>query len=140
MRHGRGWGSMPRVWRVSRSKDCARCAQLEAELAQWKQDYKDLALAGARSEVRALKGSARYGPGGPQAELGGVFSAQASGRVQFTAEPMLPPTVLAAIDDTTAAFSESRTMAIEAAKALLEEGATPEQVEERLRLGDEIRV
>lgn len=101
----------------------AKIVELEAEVTKWKQDYKDLALAVAKREgytaepVPAVKGDAT-----------------------FTITPPLPVTVLAAIEDTTAPFSQPRTAAIEAAKALLENGAQPEEVEAQLRKGEEIAV
>lgn len=109
---------------MSRSKDCERCATLEADVKQWRDAYKELALAVARREgypvtpVPAVKGD----------------------MINFTVTPALPVTVLAAIEETTPAFSDARTAAIEAARGLLENGAPADDVEQQIRQGDQIVV
>jgi len=99
----------------------ARVKDLETELARWKQDYKDLALAMARRDGYPV--TPVVPPVAP---------------VIPPALAALPPSVLTAIETTTAPYTEARTAAVDVARALLEGGAQPEDVVDALRVGDEV--
>lgn len=109
-----------------------RVRELEAEVERWRTAYRELAMAIARRDGYGTPVTGQALGAGPPGKLlgGGTFSA----------EPALPGAVLAAIEDTTAPFSDARTTAIDAARALLESGAQPEEVEAELRRGEEIKV
>lgn len=117
---------------MSRSRDCARCAELEAELCQWKQDYKDLALAMANGQGYTSSPGV-YTPG----SLPGVGSSEPQ---TFSAEPALPGNIFAALEDTTDRNSEARKVAIEWARDALASGMKSEDVEAQLRHGEEIKI
>lgn len=104
--------------------------ELDAELRQWKQDYKDLALAMAN------------GQGYTPSLLPGVTEATGPNRATqtFSAEPALPGNIFTAIEDTTDRSSEPRRMAIEWARGALDSGMKPEDVEAQLRTGEEIKI
>lgn len=117
---------------MSRSRECPRCAALYSEVLQWKQDYKDLALAMAKGQ--GYKPSSLLGPGvtdplepNPEVQL-------------FSAEPALPGNIFTAIEDTTDRSSEPRKAAIEWARGALDSGMKPEDVEAQLRRGEEIKI
>lgn len=115
---------------MSRSRECTRCTELEAELRQWKQDYKDLALALAK------------GQGFPSSALPGVTEATGPhpATQTFSAEPALPGNIFPAIEETTDRNSEARKMAIEWARGALDSGMKHEDVEAQLRVGEEIKI
>jgi len=97
-----------------------RIKDLEAEVARWRADYKDLALAMARRDGYPM-----------------------TPPIPAAVPPMLaalPTEVLAAIEGTTEPFSEARTAAIDAARAFLEQGTSPEEVVAALRIGDEVKI
>lgn len=125
---------------MSRSKACPNCARLEAELAKWRQDYKDLALAIAKRDGYTTV----TGP-----TPGGFFSAQAARPVVVPFEEnalppestsKLPPEIWAAIERTTFAASDERKAAIEAARDLLELGTSPEEVIRQLEAGEDVMI
>ena len=107
---------------MSRSRECARCAELDAQLKQWQQDYKDLARAMAKGQGYTEPVLA---PAEPQT---------------FSAEPALPGNIFAAIEDTTDRDSEARKMSIEWARGALDSGMKPDEVEAQLRTGEEIKI
>lgn len=108
--------------------------EIEAELRQWKQDYKDLALAMAQGQgYTASPQLGVYTPG----SLPGVGSSEPQ---TFSAEPALPGNIFTVIEDTTDRSSEPRRMAIEWARGALDSGMKPEDVEAQLRVGEEIKI
>lgn len=115
---------------LSRSRECTRCAALYTELLQWRQDYKDLALAMAN------------GQGYKSSLLSGVTEATGPKpeTQTFSAEPALPGNIFTAIEDTTDRNSEARKVAIEWARGALDSGMKPEDVEAQLRKGEEIKI
>lgn len=107
---------------MSRSKACARCAELEREVARWRQDYKDLATAIAKRDG---------------------YTATAPNLIAFPPEPesqKLPPEVWGAIERTTFAASEERKDAIEAARGLLEVGTAPEEIVRQIEAGESVEI
>lgn len=118
---------------MSRSRDCTRCVELEAELRQWKQDYKDLALAMAKGQGYTALPGVYTSP----SSLPGVGSSEPQ---TFSAEPALPGNIFTAIEDTTDRSSEPRKAAIEWAREALDSGMKPEDVEAQLRHGEEIKI
>lgn len=119
---------------MSRSRECTRCAELNGELRQWIQDYKDLARSMAEGQGYASS----------QADFAHILNtaaaASAPGSQPFSAEPALPGNIFTAIEDTTDRSSEPRRMAIEWARGALDSGMEPEQVEAQLRHGEEIKI
>lgn len=127
---------------MSRSRECTRCAALYTELLQWRQDYKDLALAMANgqgyksSDERELEVAEK----GAEEAIGAMSPAARAAFIADHAEPALPGNIFTAIEDTTDRSSEPRRMAIEWARAALDSGMTPEDVEAQLRHGEEIKI
>lgn len=95
---------------------------LTAEVAQWKQDYKDLAFAVAHRDGYPVV------PKVPEPVP------------PLEALTTLPSGIFAAIASTTEPHSEARSAAILAARELLEHGASADDVETQIRLGDEVKV
>lgn len=107
-------------------------AALRADLAKWKQDYKDLAMAMARGQGYSAADPGLLAVHGRIVDPpeGATFSALAT----------LPGNVYAAVSETTEPFTEARIFAIDAARELLAQGMKPEDVEAELRKGEEIKI
>lgn len=103
---------------------------LRAEVEKWKSAYRELALAAVQKQHEGAS------PKGLSPEGEAWFK---KGELSVT-ERALPTNVLTAIEETTGAYTPERNAAIEAARALLENGVKPDDVEIQLRKGDEIVV
>lgn len=96
-----------------------RIRDLEAQVARWRQDYKDLATAMARRDGYSAPSLTEPAP--PE-------------------RPALPTSIVRAVEDTTDPFSDARRAAFEIARDFLAQGVTVEALEARLRAGDDVQV